>query len=137
LTSYSVYFLYGTRYLYNLWLFVWLWIICSKEVLPLYDVRLFSSLKQLQYQIVKIAASGRVGLLNLSIYWLYFYNKVKNKLIPKLWNGWHPLKMTCIHAYYSRLIPKGIPEATQIFLRDANVLLKWLSYEEYCRCDRW
>jgi hypothetical protein len=28
-------------------------------------------------------------------------------------------------------IPKGVAEASQIFLRDAHVLLKLLSYEEY------
>jgi hypothetical protein len=34
-----------------------------------------------------------------------------------------------IHAYHSRLIPKGVAEASQIFLQDAHVLPKWLRYE--------
>jgi hypothetical protein len=40
-------------------------------------------------------------------------------------------------AYHSRFIPEGVADASQIFLRDAQVLLKLLSYEEYCRRDRW
>jgi hypothetical protein len=43
----------------------------------------------------------------------------------------------CIHTYRSRLIPKWVEEASQIFLWEAHVLRKLLSYEEYCRCDRW
>jgi hypothetical protein len=34
-----------------------------------------------------------------------------------------------IHTYHSRFIPEGVAEASQIFLRDAHVLLKLLSYE--------
>jgi hypothetical protein len=34
--------------------------------------------------------------------------------------------------YRSRFIPEGIVEASQIFLQDAQDLLKWLSYEEDC-----
>jgi hypothetical protein len=34
-------------------------------------------------------------------------------------------------------ISEGIAEASQIFLRDAHVLPKLLSVEEYCRRDRW
>jgi hypothetical protein len=33
-----------------------------------------------------------------------------------------------IHTYYSRFIPDGAPEASQIFLRDAHVLPKIFSY---------
>jgi hypothetical protein len=36
---------------------------------------------------------------------------------------WHHL-----HTYHSRLIPEGVAEASQIFLRDAHVLPKWFSY---------
>jgi hypothetical protein len=41
---------------------------------------------------------------------------------------------TYIHPYYSRFIPEGVAEASQIFIRDAHVLpklLKLLGYEEY------
>jgi hypothetical protein len=41
-----------------------------------------------------------------------------------------------LHTYHLRFIPEGVAEA-QIFLRDAHVLLKLLSYEEHCRRDRW
>jgi hypothetical protein len=37
--------------------------------------------------------------------------------------------------YHSRFIRKGVAEVSQIF--HANVLLKLLSYEEYCRRDMW
>jgi hypothetical protein len=36
---------------------------------------------------------------------------------------------TYVHTYHSRFIPKGIAEASQIFLRDAHVLPKLFSYE--------
>jgi hypothetical protein len=42
-----------------------------------------------------------------------------------------------IHTYHSHFIPEGVAEASQIFLRDAHVLPKLLSYDEYCRRDRW
>jgi hypothetical protein len=35
------------------------------------------------------------------------------------------------------LIPEGVAEASQVFFRDAHVLPKLLSYEEYCGRDRW
>jgi hypothetical protein len=35
------------------------------------------------------------------------------------------------------LFPRRGAEAFQIYLQDAHVLQKVLSYEEYCRCDRW
>jgi hypothetical protein len=38
-----------------------------------------------------------------------------------------------IHTYHSRFFPEGVAEAFQIFLRDAHVLPKLLSYEKYCR----
>jgi hypothetical protein len=38
-----------------------------------------------------------------------------------------------VHTYYSRFIPEGIVEASEIFLRDAHVLRTLLSCEEYCR----
>jgi hypothetical protein len=44
---------------------------------------------------------------------------------------------TYTHTYQSRFIPKGVAAASQIVLRDAHVLPKWLSYEKYCRRDRW
>jgi hypothetical protein len=34
-----------------------------------------------------------------------------------------------------RFIPQGV--ASQILLRDVHILLKFLSYEEYYRHDRW
>jgi hypothetical protein len=40
-----------------------------------------------------------------------------------------------IHTYHSRFITERIAEVSQIFLRDAHVLPKLLSYEEYCRRD--
>jgi hypothetical protein len=42
-----------------------------------------------------------------------------------------------IHTYHSRFIPAGVAEVSQIFLRDTHVLPKLVSYEEYCRRDRW
>jgi hypothetical protein len=42
-----------------------------------------------------------------------------------------------IHTYHSCFIPEGVAEASQIFLRDAQVLPKLFSYKFYCRCDRW
>jgi hypothetical protein len=38
-----------------------------------------------------------------------------------------------IHKYHSRFIPEEVAQASQILLRDAHVLPKLLSYEEYCR----
>jgi hypothetical protein len=34
-----------------------------------------------------------------------------------------------IHTYYSRVIPEGVAEASQIFLQDTHVLPKLFSYE--------
>jgi hypothetical protein len=39
-------------------------------------------------------------------------------------------KKKIIHTYHSRFIPEGVAETTQIFLRDAHVLPKLLSYKE-------
>jgi hypothetical protein len=53
---------------------------------------------------------------------------------------WHILdreKYTYIHTYHSRVIPEGVAEVSQIFLRDTHVLPKLVSYEEHCRRDRW
>jgi hypothetical protein len=41
----------------------------------------------------------------------------------------HFTQMTYIHTYHSRFIPEGAAEASQIFVRDAHVLLKLFSYE--------
>jgi hypothetical protein len=57
-------------------------------------------------------------------------DKIKPELLPFLCN-------TYIHTYHSRFIPEGVEEASQIFLREAHVLPKLLSYEKYCRRDRW
>jgi hypothetical protein len=38
---------------------------------------------------------------------------------------------TFIHTYHSRFIPKGVAEASQIFLRNNHVLPKLLSYASY------
>jgi hypothetical protein len=46
-------------------------------------------------------------------------------------------KIVYIHTYHSRFISKGVTEASQIFFRDAHILPKLLSYEEYCTRDRW
>jgi hypothetical protein len=42
-----------------------------------------------------------------------------------------------IHTYYSRFIPEGVAEVSQIFIGDTHVLPKLVTYEEYCRRDRW
>jgi hypothetical protein len=42
-----------------------------------------------------------------------------------------------IHTYHSRFISEGVAQVSRIFLPDAHVLLKLLSYEEYYRRDRW
>jgi hypothetical protein len=47
------------------------------------------------------------------------------------------LRQLHIHTYHSRFIPKGVAEASQIFLRDTHVLPKLVSYEEQCRRDKW
>jgi hypothetical protein len=44
---------------------------------------------------------------------------------------------TYIHTYHSRFIPEGVAEVSQIFLRSTHVFLKFVSYEEHCRRDRW
>jgi hypothetical protein len=44
---------------------------------------------------------------------------------------------TYIHTYHSRFIPEGLAEISQIILRDTLVLPTLVSYEEYCRRDRW
>jgi hypothetical protein len=36
-----------------------------------------------------------------------------------------------------RYLPLRVAEASQISLLDAYILLKQLSYEEYCRCYKW
>jgi hypothetical protein len=41
------------------------------------------------------------------------------------------------YTYHSRLIPERVAEASQTLFRDAHLLLKLLSYEEYCRRNRW
>jgi hypothetical protein len=42
-----------------------------------------------------------------------------------------------IHTYHSRMILEGVAYACQIFLQDAHVFPKLVSYEEHCRRDRW
>jgi hypothetical protein len=44
---------------------------------------------------------------------------------------------TYIHTFHLCFMLEGVVEASQIFLRDANVLPKLLSYEKYWRRDRW
>jgi hypothetical protein len=41
-----------------------------------------------------------------------------------------------IHTYHSRFIPKVVADASQVFLWDAHVLPKCLSYEEYVTCGK-
>jgi hypothetical protein len=38
-----------------------------------------------------------------------------------------------IHTYHSRFVPEGVAHASEIFLPDAQILPKLLSYEEYCK----
>jgi hypothetical protein len=38
-----------------------------------------------------------------------------------------------IHTYRTRFIPEELAKASQVFLRDAHVFPKLLSYEEYYR----
>jgi hypothetical protein len=46
--------------------------------------------------------------------------------------------ITYIHTYiHSRFNPEGVAEASRIFFPGAHVLPKLLSYDEYCRRDRW
>jgi hypothetical protein len=50
----------------------------------------------------------------------------------------HYCQLRYIHTYHSRCIPEGVAQVPpQMFFRDAHILLKLLSYEENCRCDRW
>jgi hypothetical protein len=42
-----------------------------------------------------------------------------------------------IHTYHSRFVPEGVEEVSQIYPLDIHVLPKLVSYEEYCRHDRW
>jgi hypothetical protein len=48
-----------------------------------------------------------------------------------------PTPLSGVHTYHSRLIPEGVAEVSQIFLRDTHVLPKLVSYQEHCRRDRW
>jgi hypothetical protein len=59
-------------------------------------------------------------------------SRVKNSLVTQK-NVSYIIK----HKYHSYLIPEGVAEPCQIFLRDAHVLPKLLVYEEQCRRDRW
>jgi hypothetical protein len=45
--------------------------------------------------------------------------------------------MKYINTYRSRFIPEEVAEVYQTLLRNAHVLKKILSYEEFCRRDRW
>jgi hypothetical protein len=52
----------------------------------------------------------------------------------------HPknaLKRQTIHTYYSRIIPEGVAEASQILFQDVRDLPKLFSNEEYCRREWW
>jgi hypothetical protein len=42
-----------------------------------------------------------------------------------------------IHTYHLRLIPEGLAEVSQIFLKDTYLLPILVSYEEHGRRDRW
>jgi hypothetical protein len=46
-----------------------------------------------------------------------------------------------IHTYHSRLIPEGVAEASQIFLRGGYLYVgtfyQITSYDKYCRLYRW
>jgi hypothetical protein len=42
-----------------------------------------------------------------------------------------------LHIYHSRFIPEEVAEVSRVFLPDSYDLPKLLSYEEYCRRDRW
>jgi hypothetical protein len=49
----------------------------------------------------------------------------------------HSYNIFILHTYHSCLIAEGVAEVSQIFLQDAHVLLKLLSYEEYYRRVMW
>jgi hypothetical protein len=49
----------------------------------------------------------------------------------------HTYIHTYIVTYHSRFIPEGIAETSRIFLPGTYVLPKLLSYEEYCKHNRW
>jgi hypothetical protein len=64
------------------------------------------------------------------------YVEVKNKIFQNCLL--HNANIMFIeHTYRSRIIPEGIAEASQIFLRDTHVLQKLVSYEVHCKRDRW
>jgi hypothetical protein len=44
-----------------------------------------------------------------------------------LQNKFYTSSYNYIHKHHSRLVPEGVSEASQLFLRDAHVLPKWLS----------
>jgi hypothetical protein len=67
----------------------------------------------------------------------FFLNPIRRDLAThfpnKLWEITLFETYDILHTYYSRFIPEGVAEASQKFLRDAYVLPKLLSFEEYCR----
>jgi hypothetical protein len=79
-------------------------------------------------------------LLSISLIELYFILLSMNNLHDKSYKSVFLIcklfKIKIIHTYHSRFIPEEVAEAFQKFLRDAHVLPKLLSYEEYC-IDRW
>jgi hypothetical protein len=60
---------------------------------------------------------------------MYLYFNVQHKIIEFLFK--YLLLILKLHRYKPlNFIPEGVAEASQIFLRDAHVLPKLLSYEE-------
>jgi hypothetical protein len=79
--------------------------------------------------------------LNSFIYnfWVVLTSNVKmDQCCPQLRFFILMVRLVCMHVniYHSRFIPDRVAEALQIFLRDAHVLQKLLSYENYCKRDR-
>jgi hypothetical protein len=57
----------------------------------------------------------------------YLFQEYLNEILQYSILSWsHPRP---VH-YHSRLTPKGVAEATQIFLRDTHIFPKWLSQEK-------
>jgi hypothetical protein len=64
-------------------------------------------------------------------------NQCTSLLTPKIECDQTAMSLPLVtSAVFLTYIPEGVAEASQIFLRDANVLPKCLSYVEYRR-DRW
>jgi hypothetical protein len=87
-----------------------------------------------------IPLSDTTRLLKLKLFSLHLRsrNRIKNKITNYSKQAHEVQTQTIhIHTYHSRPIPEGVADASQILLRDAHVLSKLLSCEQYRRRDRW